>query len=490
MKLQKLKNLDIIGPTPSLKIFKTDNYKSFTGSILSIIISILIIAFFIISFIDFFKFGNPTIVYWKDNTQEKNITINLYDKLFLFQIANSFTNKVIKNEDIELKAIFTFQTTNTSLKKIIRLEQCKLGDNINMKHKNSLEKIKLSKNASIDDFLCFKKEDINITLYNDKKMGEAFITLIVNSYNEFIFPNEIYIKYYIGIDSINHFDRNQPFSPNYIYGETLNFDYYTLITKLIEIDYVEYETDNGLFFPTKKIYEGIDLKNEFDKLLTNYYNYFEGINLNGFSLMGWINIRINEKSYERYKRTYPRLQSLVADSISTIQLFFMVYYFFGNYYYNIGMNIEIMKNILDKKNKNIFDKKNKILIIKNNNFTFDKKSHYKNQEEIINIETIQRVNTTKNNINSHTKNIIGQNIIGQSEDRNFNNKRNKNKELNIDLGIRLEDINKINFLDYLFFCCTKKRKLIKKCQEIVEREASIDNIIYKLLKIENHYMNT
>ena len=352
MKLQKLKNLDIIGPTPSLKIFKTDNYKSFTGSILSIIISILIIAFFIISFIDFFKFGNPTIVYWKDNTQEKNITINLYDKLFLFQIANSFTNKVIKNEDIELKAIFTFQTTNTSLKKIIRLEQCKLGDNINMKHKNSLEKIKLSKNASIDDFLCFKKEDINITLYNDKKMGEAFITLIVNSYNEFIFPNEIYIKYYIGIDSINHFDRNQPFSPNYIYGETLNFDYYTLITKLIEIDYVEYETDNGLFFPTKKIYEGIDLKNEFDKLLTNYYNYFEGINLNGFSLMGWINIRINEKSYERYKRTYPRLQSLVADSISTIQLFFMVYYFFGNYYYNIGMNIEIMKNILDKKNKN------------------------------------------------------------------------------------------------------------------------------------------
>ena len=149
-----------------------------------------------------------------------------------------------------------------------------------------------------------------------------------------------------------------------------------------------------------------------------------------------------------------------------------------------------MKKVMKDIKELILDKKNKMIIIKNNNFTFDKNSHYKNQEEIINIETIQRVNTTKNNINSHTKNIIGQNIIGQSEDRNFNNKRNKNKELNIDLGIRLEDINKINFLDYLFFCCTKKRKLIKVCQEIVEQEASIDNIIYKLLKMENHYMNT
>ena len=413
-------NLDTIGPTPSLKIFKKDNYKSFTGSILSIIIYILIIVYFIISFINFFKFSNPTIVYWKDNTQEKNITINLYEKLFLFQITNSKTNKVIKDEDIVLKAFLTYQSKNTSFQKEIALEQCKLGDNINMKHKNSLEKIKLSKNASIDDFLCFKKEDINITLYNDQKMGEVYISIIIYSFNEFIFPNEIYIKYYIGIDSINHFDRNQPFSPNYIYGETLNFDYSMLISKLIEIDYVEYETDNGLFFPTKKIYEGIDIKNEFDKFLSNYYNYSELIKFRGFSSMGWIAIRINEKSYERYKRTYPRLQSLVADSISSIQLFFMIYYFLGNYYYHIGMNIEIMKNILDKKNKNILDIKNKTIINENNNLPSEKESQYKNLNENFYNENIQKSNIFYNGINSQEKNIIEQNISGQSENRNFN----------------------------------------------------------------------
>ena len=484
MKLEILKNLDSLGPTPSLKILKKENYRSLTGSIISIIINVLIIVFFIFSFIDYFSFANPTIVYWKDNKQERNITVNLYDKLFMFQIRNSITNEVIKDENIELKAILILQSAKTENIKNIALEPCKLGDNINMKHKDSLEKITKSKNVSIDEFLCFKKEDINITLYNDFQKNEVFLTILVNSYNGLIFPNEIYIKYYIEIDSINHFDRNQPFSPNYIYGETLNFDYSTLITKLIEIDYVEYETDNGLFFPTKKIYEGIDIKNEFDKFLTHYYDYFGNIFLNGFSSMGWINIRIHEKSYERYKRTYPRIQSLIAESISTIQLFYMVYFCFADYYYNIGMCVEIMKNILDKKNKNIINENKKI------NLTFDKDIHNKNQLETIDKNDIQRTYLPIDNNSIHTKNNIKKNELEESENRFFNNNRNKAKELNKELGIRLKDLNTINFLDYLFFCCTKKRKLIKKCQKIIDQESSIDNIIYKLLKLENHYMDT
>lgn len=154
------------------------------------------------------------------------------------------------------------------------------------------------------------------------------------------------------------------------------------------------------------------------------------------------------------------------------------------------MNIEIMKNIIDKKNKNIFDIKNKKINNENINYTTDKESQNKNLEENIYIETIQKTNIVNNEINSQIKNITEQNIMEQSENRNFNNNINKTKELNIDLGIRLEDINKINFWDYLFCCCTKKRELIKKCNKIIEQEASIENIIYKILKLEKLYMNT
>ena len=119
--------------------------------------------------------------------------------------------------------------------------------------------------------------------------------------------------------------------------------------------------------------------------------------------MGWNNIRINEKSYERYKRSYPRVQSLIAESTSIIQLFFMLYYFLGNYYYNIGMYVEIMKNILDKKNKNIINKNKKI------NLTFDKDIHNQNLSETIDKNDIQRSNSTIDNICIHTKNNIKKN---------------------------------------------------------------------------------
>ena len=56
----------------------------------------------------------------------------------------------------------------------------------------------------------------------------------------------------------------------------------------------------------------------------------------------------------------------------------------------------------------------------------------------------------------------------------------------------LEKMNKINFCNFLFYdfsCCflkeNKKNKIIEKCKELIDEESSIDNIIYKMLKLEN-----
>ena len=56
----------------------------------------------------------------------------------------------------------------------------------------------------------------------------------------------------------------------------------------------------------------------------------------------------------------------------------------------------------------------------------------------------------------------------------------------------LEKMNKINFWNFLiydFSCCflkeNKKNKIIEKCKELIDKESSIDTIIYKMLKLEN-----
>ena len=81
-----LLKFDILGPTPSLTIFNENNYKSTKSAIISIIGILLMFAFSLYSIIDFFKFGNPTIVYFKDSTNTNSATLNLNDLLFMFQI--------------------------------------------------------------------------------------------------------------------------------------------------------------------------------------------------------------------------------------------------------------------------------------------------------------------------------------------------------------------------------------------------------------------
>ena len=75
MNSKSIKNLilqcDLLGPTPSLTIFKDNRYKSLKSAIISIIGIIGIIVFSVISIYDFFMFNNPSIIYFKDNTLAK-----------------------------------------------------------------------------------------------------------------------------------------------------------------------------------------------------------------------------------------------------------------------------------------------------------------------------------------------------------------------------------------------------------------------------------
>ena len=115
-------NFDILGPTPSLKIFNEDKFKSFIISIITIIGLALIISFLIYSFIDYLKFNNPTIVYWKDNTQSRNLTLNLSDILLMVQINHSHTLN-LNDPYVQLEAQLIVQSSNTTINTNISLER-------------------------------------------------------------------------------------------------------------------------------------------------------------------------------------------------------------------------------------------------------------------------------------------------------------------------------------------------------------------------------
>ena len=537
MNSKSIKNLilqcDLLGPTPSLTIFKDNRYKSLKSAIISIIGIIGIIAFSVYSIYDFFMFNNPSIIYFKDNTQAKKMTVNLNDILFMFRL-----NK----DDSKIK--FGGQLIYEDGKnKQIRFEKCGLGKNIDNKHKELITKFENASKQNHRNYYCISKNDSNITISNDKFEGENYIMIAIfrpNSSNSSPSDsyNGKYISYVIQSDSINHFDRNNPLKKDYVMGNTEVLTDSDIIYPVIFLNYIEYETDNGAFFSNNKIYKGIEFSNQQDKLPKNYVNSLknyanlipndvnkslrsldfndsieihknilpemisvENIEVigsesgsgsesrNGIDVIGIMFIRINGQFLERYKRIYPKLQSLIADIISTIQLILLIYEFLTNNLYSNKVRVEIIKSILkdydggemkinlEKENKE--NNKAELIKVVNNNKNYKKNIIIENiipKKKII----LPKISNLRVNIQSSNR-LITQNI---DKGKIINKKNNHD--------ILLEKMNKINFCNFLLYefscCCQKKskiNKIIEKCNELIDKEASFDNIIYKMLKIDN-----
>ena len=501
MNSESIKNLvlkcDFLGPTPSLTIFKDNSYKSFKSAIISIIGIISIIAFSVYSIYDFFMFNNPSIIYFKDNTLTENMTINLNDLLFMFRLSENISKKL----NIKLDGQVNFEN---GTKKTIRFEKCELGNNIDRKYEELITKFDTRSELNHTNYYCISKNDSNITIFNDKLEGERYIMISINNYcsndlsNSYLYNGKS-LSYVIQSDSINHFDRNNPLKKDYDLGDTKIFSNSDIIYTVLFLNYIEYESDNGVFFSSNKKYRGIEFYNQQDKMPRNYLNlrrndkspfepYYNIINFeSGIDVIGFILLRMNGHSIERYKRIYPKLQSLIADIISTIQLILLIYEFLTNNLYSNKIRVEIIKNILKDYDggeiKINLEKKNK----------GDKK--------------VELIKVDNNNKNYKGKNIILPKIkhsaITQSSDRPINENVNKGKIINKknNNNMLLEKMNKINFCNFLLydfscFCKTKSNinkineiikinKIIEKCNELIDKEASFDNIIYKMLKIDN-----
>ena len=414
MNSKTIKNLilqcDLLGPTPSLTIFKDNRYKSLKSAIISILGIIGIIAFSVYSIYDFFMFNNPSIIYFKDNTQAKKMTINLNDILFMFRL-NEDDSKIQFDGHLNYK-----DGTN----KNISFEKCELGKNIDRKHEELIKKFDNKSERNHTHYYCISKNDSNITISNDKLEGENYIMItifkyIFDDYSPSHSYNGKYISYVIQSDSINHFDRNNPLKKDYAIGDTKVFTDSEIIYPVIFLNSIEYETDDGAFFSNNKIYKGIEFSNQQDKMPKNYKNLIpkevnkslRSLDSNDFNVtirtspsiieenslidvMGLIFLKINGQYLERYKRIYPKLQSLIADIISTIQLILLVYEFLTNNLYSNKIRVEIIKSIL----KDYDDGEMKI--------NLEKENKENNKAELIKVV---------NNNQNYKENIIIENII-------------------------------------------------------------------------------
>ena len=185
--------LDFSGIIPQFRILNNNRYKSIPSTIISIIIIIFSITFSIYSIIEYMKYDSPSIFYLKKYDNISNKTLLLKDTLFMLR-ASAICTEPYSLLELEYKADYLPKNKMTNL----NIEECKIGKIINIKFKDTLDKISYISN--INDYLCISSEHENLPL--SYKPGEdIIISITINMVN-----NEICTRGGISIELITEND--------------------------------------------------------------------------------------------------------------------------------------------------------------------------------------------------------------------------------------------------------------------------------------------
>jgi len=470
---------DLLGNPPKLRIFNEDNYKSIFSSILSILLIVVSIIFTVYSLIDYLEYKNPVVVYSKDNDKSTNRTILLNETLIILGLieSNSFTpiKKSVAYFDSELRIIYNNKTT-----KIIplTLENCEFGKNIDSKYINSLNEIP---SENIGQFYCFSKKDGELPLFYDPNLGESVLYVYSRINNESDYNgDDVMLMIINGNDIIEHSKKNYPISDNYFTMTYTSYSAFKFTLTNYYFQFINYESDEGLFFPSLKTHNAKAFSH-MNNMFTNYF--YEGKTTH----VGTIMFEISKVNFDSYKRSYSRLQSLLAEVMSVISLLFGIGETVTEILLKRKMSRDVVKYLISK---------NLMYKINSENEEINNNQKYQNIEE----SEIELTHAKKNSEKIPVKNEASKQVVNTKIYSQRNRKKSSpsvfsefKTEQNIHQD-KIEDINyydTINRLNYcnvlLSYCCCKNNnsKLIKLCDDLVDEDLCLENILSRIYELEN-----
>ena len=491
-KHQLFYKLDILSNPPYLRIFGNHNYKTTWSTYISILVIVFSAGFASYSIIYYVKILEPNIYYWKNSAYEKNLSINLNETLIMFRIYESTENNFNKNEDLNIKAYIhdhDFNTPYDYKRYEVTLEKCRLGDNINYKFENTIKKYKEKHlDKSIHDFYCISRKDAeHYSLSYNQYDGYSYLSLFLYSTNISLVEKRDYRIYLVlQNDFVNHTNKNRPININYIESYSSNFDDRIVETTIFTLDYIEYDSNDGLFFDTLNTYHGIRLHDQSQEL---FFKKRDNINY-----IGAIKVQININTFEKFKRYYSKLQILLAEIESISSLLFTIGGILANLIARKKMSIDLSRMIMKKKteiNKGDFELYqatptfNEIFgdieDIRNPKYKFKRTNSLDNYR--ISIKTsfssrqeVKNIGLEKKDSKAIRDKQIIKNVILKNIDNNLDNEL-KMKKITVSSIIRS------------YFPCFKDKKteLINLCHSIILNELSIDTILTRLFKLEKIY---
>ena len=433
---------DILGLEPKLRIFDRDTYKSTLSSILSIIILFLSATFTVYSLIVYFNYVNPSIVYSKDNEKSTSRSILISEALLMIGLYENANFSVLNKNDAFIEAQYVIEFKNgTSNKYNLNLENCEYGNNIDEKYKDSL------KNYKINEYFCFSNLQGNWPLFYIPDVGKSSLSLNIRlGKNSEYTANDLIISIINGNDIIEHTNRKNPISNNYFTSTYTSFSTNKFNVINYNLQFIKYESDDGFLFPNSHIFNA----KAFSQMTIMETNYIQAMDK---TEIGTVFISFSEINFDYYKRVYPRIQSLLAEISSVINLLIIIGQFITKFILDKKMSKDIFKYIYEKEYS-----QRKIETSSENKEIISKDANLRTNNDIENIKDKQ---------NQNSVDFIS------------------NKKEDIDANTNI--FNNLNYLSLIksFFCCEdEKTKLINECHSYISKEICIEKILQKLNQLE------
>jgi len=270
-------------------------------------------------------------------------------------------------------------------------------------------------------------------------------------------------------DIVDHDNKKNPIIPSsYLYNklfyceENFQIDY--------TYEFIKYETDDGYFFSNYKNYTAVGFSEI--SLKKDYSS----------SYLGEIILHQSEKKYPYFKRSYKKVQSLLADIMSIINALIGVGKAISYFLLKKEMNKDIIRSIL---NRNINNEIIEHSLIENNR----RKKRLLNDANSRRVITSDRKGINKNNNSTEISEISNnkdnsKNIFHSSKKDSF---LEENKNINKKKIRNIHFLKKINIYDIIksYFCFKdKKKNIINICNNFVMKDLCVERILERLYKLE------
>ena len=347
--------LDYLSPYPQLFVYSNKRFHTKMGMVSSLIL-ILVYFTLIAVFVGEFLKGNGMVVVYSKETSDQDFYFNMTNSLFAFNLTG-FNSGTIDPRIFDIKVLYWeyYGTDRTAIE--MEYERCNFE-----KHFKDGGYDDVFKTLGVNDFYCLNTADSNFSLFYKPYEWSGshisiYITTCVNStdnnhfclsqkeIDQYMKEDSFFFSFVVNNVEIDHYNRTHPLK-QVKYFHTVRISYESKVDLTMYWRPIDYATDKGLIFDKVSLIRNYQL----DQTLSQHYFPSANEVYQVPMTFSKIQFELYYAIIDKYKRSYPKLQTFIANISGIVQVSFYIGHFIV-YSCSIGQYYSSFFNLISSNDK-------------------------------------------------------------------------------------------------------------------------------------------